>query len=74
MNIERRITCLSLNTNRRTNSEIDKLIYLMNQYKVDVMMLQETNTLSPKTKAKLQTVYEIDIHEHKGTDIKECTI
>ena len=69
MNIERRITCLSLNTNRRTNSEIDKLIYLMNQYKVDVMMLQETNTLSPKTKAKLQTVYEIDIHEHKVTDM-----
>ncbi len=38
-------------------------------HNADIFLLQETNTLHPKTIRKLQTIYNMNVFENSGTDL-----
>ena len=65
-NMENNLTILSINVRRQANTDIHRIIYHTQKQNANIILLQETNMLSPKTRHKLQTIYDLEIYENPG--------
>ena len=65
--MEYNLSTLSINVRRQANTKIDQIIYHAQKQNANIILLQETCIISPKTKHKIQTTYDLELYENPGT-------